>query len=310
MQTEGTYLALARRVLAEGHERLDRTGVGTIGIFCAHMRFDITTSVPLLTTKRVPWKACIQELLWMMRGETDAKVLQRQGVKIWDGNTSREFLDARGLAHYDAGILGPGYGWAMRHFGGQYDPAYADKGAMTPEQADALASCGGVDQLAYVLDLLRNDPYSRRIMMSYWNPTDFDKIALLPCHFACQFYVTPATDSEGDTRPWLSCHLNMRSNDLFLGNPFNLFSYTVLTYILAAKAGMRPKELVWTGGDVHIYSNHVDQMREQLSREPRALPTLVLSEAVKNKDWGDLTIDDFQVVGYNPHPSIAAPMAV
>jgi thymidylate synthase len=302
-QTEQPYIDLARHVLAHGHLRPDRTGVGTIGVFGAQMRFDISKSVPLLTTKRVPWKMCIEELLWFLRGDTDAKVLQRKGIKIWDGNTSREFLDARGLGHYEAGVLGPGYGWAMRHFGGAYDPSLADTSTLSDAQR---ASLGGADQVAYVLDQLRTDPFSRRILMCYWNPCDFDKIALLPCHFACQFYV----DMDGNGVKHLSCHLNMRSNDLFLGNPCNLFGYAVLTYILAAKTGMRPKELVYTGGDVHIYANHVDQMNELFERDMRPLPMLVLDASVKNKDFSEMTIDDFDVVGYFPHPTIAAPMAV
>jgi thymidylate synthase len=307
-RTEEPYLELACRVLLDGRERPDRTGVGTIGLFGAQMRFDIAETVPLLTTKRVPWKTCIEELLWFLRGDTDAKVLQKKGIKIWDGNTSREFLDGRGLTHYDVGVLGPGYGWAMRHFGGTYDPVYADTGNLTPDAAAALANCGGVDQIAYVLDQLRRDPFSRRILMSYWNPRDFDKIALLPCHFACQFYVEPGPEASAPLQ--LSCHLNMRSNDVFLGNPTNIFSYAVLTYILAAKTGMQPKELVWTGGDVHLYKNHLDQIREQLKRPMRPLPKLILSDAVKDKDFADMTIADFELVGYYPHPTIAAPMAV
>lgn len=300
-KTEYPYLNLLREVLAYGKKRGDRTGVGTYSMFGAQMRFDISETVPLLTTKRVPWKTCIEELLWFLRGDTDAKILQRKGIKIWDGNTSRAFLDSRGLSQYNEGILGPGYGWAMRHFGGAYNPAYADS------RANPAPHGTGFDQLEHVLYLLRTDPLSRRIMMCYWNPCDFDKIALVPCHYSVQFYV----EEEGDGKPRsLSCHLVMRSNDLFLGNPLNIFGYAVLTHILAAKTGMRPKELIYTGSDVHIYTNHVDAVIEQLLRDPRPLPRLIMNPAVAEKDWSELVIDDFDIVGYFPHPAISAPMAV
>jgi len=301
-QTEAPYLNLLGLIMATGKERPDRTGVGTIGLFGSQLRFDISESVPLLTTKRVPWKSCIEELLWFLRGDTDAKVLQGKKVKIWDGNTSREFLDARGLTNYNAGILGPGYGWAIRHFGAQYHPLFADKAKLTESDERAI---GGVDQLEYVIDQLQTDPFSRRIMMCYWNPPDFEKIALLPCHFSCQFYV----EEQGGDR-FLSCHFTMRSTDTFLGLSWNLLSYATLTYIIAARVGMKPKDLVYTGGDVHIYKNHVDQVKEQLAREMRPFPKLVLEPSVATKAWKDISVDDFDVVGYFPHAPISAPMAV
>lgn len=297
---EHVYLDLCKDILSGGKLRKDRTDVGTISTFGQQLRFDISDSIPLLTTKRVPWTHCIEELLWFMRGDTDAKILQKRGVKIWDDNTSRKFLDSRGLDNYDEGILGPGYGWQMRFFGAPYSQAFADTNKIDTYKV------GGFDQLQYVVDCLKNDPFSRRIMISYWNPPDFAKTALLPCHYSVQFYVEE--DKLGDR--WLSCHFTMRSNDVFLGNPFNIFSYAVLTYILATKTGMKPKDLVYTGGDVHIYNNHLSQVKEQLKREPRPFPKLKINPNVLYKDFSDLTIQDFQLIGYYPHPAIRAPMAI
>jgi dihydrofolate reductase/thymidylate synthase len=645
---ETKYLDTLREIIASGNSRVDRTGVGTISMFGNQLSFDISQSIPLFTTKRVPWKSCIEELLWFMRGDTDAKILQRKGVHIWDGNTSREFLDSRGLQHYDTGILGPGYGWQWRFFGGKYSQAFADTSKID------RSKIGGFDQLMYVENELRTNPFSRRIMMSYWNPTDFSKTALLPCfpggtlvltnngykpienvlltdklfthkgnwkdiinlqqkqyndemyefklqynsksikatkehpflvkdivkksdktiigysddvywcnaekitkdqvmclpinknciiptfnqiknynqftsenviktitnedewfmmgfymgdgwiskkkgvfsfcinkiddsrfniykkisnilhltykdetekltryiccniswweilkdfghlahnkkipewiqdapkeyiqwfingyiaadgyktekhyehfttvsadlaygfqrlyaklgkilsvsyqkrqntkvieerdtyhmciikndkckyvsnidedymyfnilnidkriedkmvynfevaddnsytvqnisvhncHFTCQFYVT-----ERNGERYLSCHFVMRSNDMFLGNPFNIFSYAVLTYILAMRCDMKPDRLVYSVGDVHIYKNHLEQVAEQLSRSPRPFPKLRLNPEVSKKSIEHITVDDFDIVGYFPHPAIRAPMAV
>lgn len=296
---ENKYLDALRHILSTGNSRDDRTGVGTISSFGHQISFDISNSVPLLTTKRVPWRSCIEELLWFMRGDTDAKILQRRGVKIWDGNTSREFLDSRGLYHYDSGILGPGYGWQWRFFGAKYSQAFADTSNIDTEKI------GGFDQLAYVENLLRTDPFSRRIMMCYWNPPDFSKTALLPCHYTCQFYVT-----ERSGELYLSCHFVMRSNDMFLGNPFNIFSYAVLTYILAIRCNMKPDKLVYSVSDMHIYKNHLEQVAEQLQRDVRPLPKLKLNLDIKNKSISDITVDDFDIIGYFPHPPIRAPMAV
>jgi thymidylate synthase len=296
---EHKYLNLCSKVLMTGNERIDRTQTGTISIFGDQLHFDISKCVPLLTTKRVPWKHCIQELLWFLRGDTDAKILQRQGVKIWDKNTSRDFLDARGLEHFDEGILGAGYGWQMRFFGAKYSQAFSDTSFID------RAQIGGVDQLELIIDALKTDPFSRRIMMCYWNPPDFDKTALLPCHFSCQFYVR----QEGNEK-FLDCHFTMRSNDLFLGNPFNIFSYTTLTYIIAMKCDMKPGRLVYSGGDIHIYKNHIEQVKQQLTRTPRPFPMLKLNESIKYKDFDNISIDDFEVIGYFPHNTIKANMAV
>jgi len=241
----------------------------------------------------------IKELLWIMQGHTDAKVLQRQGVHIWDGNTSREFLDSRNLQHYPEGVLGAGYGWQLRHHGSKYNSDLADVSGINQ-------LIGGFDQLTYVENLLKTDPFSRRIMFSYWNPSDFDKTALIPCHTQCQFYVT-----EERNQRYLSCMYGMRSNDVFLaGGSFNLVFYTVLTYILAKRHNMLPKEIIYTCGDCHIYSNHVHQVKEQLARDPRPFPKLKLDDSLVTKDWSDMSVDDFELIGYFPHPKISAPMAI
>jgi dihydrofolate reductase / thymidylate synthase len=302
--TDDKYLSLCRNVIANGKERPDRTGVGTISTFGQQVIYDISHSLPLLTTKSVPWKHVIEELLWFMRGDTDAKILQDRGLKIWDGNTSREFLDSRGLNYYKEGVLGPGYGWQWRFFGSYYSQSYSDTSKLKLDTILQLKSTG-FDQLEYIENLLKTDPFSRRILMSYWNPPDFHKTALLPCHYSCQFYV-----EEVNNKRILNCHFTMRSNDLFLGHPFNISSYAILTYILALRCNMEPGKLVYTGGDVHIYKNHIDQMNKQLTREPRAEPVLLIDQSIKWKNYNEITINDFDIVGYFPHPMIKADMAI
>lgn len=296
---EHSYLKLAKQILENGNLRVDRTNVGTISLFGKSLTFDISQTIPLLTTKRVPWKHCIEELLWFMRGDTNSKILQRKNIKIWDGNTSREFLDSRNLHHYETGILGPGYGWQWRHFGANYSQSFSDTSNID------TTKIGGFDQLEYIENLLKNDPFSRRILMSYWNPPDFEKTALIPCHFSSQFYV-----EEINGERYLSCLFNMRSNDLFLGNPFNIFSYAVLTYILALRCDMKPHKLIYMGGDIHIYKNHIEQIKKQLNNSPRPFPKLLLNENIKNKKIKDINIDDFEIIGYFPHNSIKAQMAI
>lgn len=299
MTEEYKYMQFMNNILTNGNKRSDRTGTGTISLYGNQMRFDISQTIPLMTTKRVPFKTIVEELLWFCRGDTDAKVLQKKGVKIWDGNTSRDFLDNQGLFHYPEGVLGAGYGFQWRFQGAKYSHSFADT-----SQCDT-SLIGGFDQLKYVEDLLEKDPFSRRIVISAWNPSDFDKTALVPCHILIQFYV-----EEIDGEKHLSCQFYMRSNDVFLANVFNVVSYSVLTHILAKRHNMKPKEIVYTCGDSHIYSNHVTQAMEQLERNPRPFPTVVVSDSVKHKDWSEMTTDDFELVGYFPYPAIKAPMAV
>jgi thymidylate synthase/dihydrofolate reductase len=300
---EHKYLNFMRDILRNGNTRDDRTGTGTISVFGRSMRFDISKSIPLLTTKRVPFKMVLEELLWFCRGDTDSKILQEKGIHIWDGNTSREFLDGRGLTLYPEGVLGAGYGWQYRFSGARYHPDYADTSKLTPELRDNI---GGFDQLNYVEHLLKTDPMSRRIMICIWNPIDFEKTALVPCHFCIMFYVK--IDSGGDKI--LNAQFVMRSNDVLLGNPFNIASYATLVHILAKRCGMKPGELIYTGNDVHIYSNHLDAVTTQLSRETRPLPTISVSDNVIDNDWSMISVNDVKLIGYFPHPGIKAKMAI
>lgn len=300
---DAEYLTLLRHVMENGKSRPDRTGTGTLSVFAPDpLRFDISETMPLLTTKRVGWKGVIKELLWFLRGDTDAKILQEQNVRIWDGNTSREFLDSRGLS-YETGVLGPGYGWQFRNFGAPYDEKFADMRNMTPEDKERL---GGTDQIAYVEKLLKEDPFSRRIYINLWNAHDLDKMALTPCHVSINFYVDVTDDGQKN----LSGHVYIRSNDLFLGNPYNIFSYSVFIAILALRNGMKPGQLIVSLGDAHIYKDHLEQVHKQLQREAFPAPKLVLSERLKEIDWSDMTIDDFKVMDYKSHPTLYAKMSV
>jgi thymidylate synthase len=262
------YLDLLRKVLEEGERRPDRTGVGTIGLFGAQLRFDLGKNFPVITTKFVSLKSVIHELLWFISGDTNVKYLQNNGVKIWN-----EWAD-------EDGNLGRVYGAQWRSW----------------------RSCGGepIDQLAMVVDGIKNNPFSRRHIVSAWNPGEIDKMALPPCHALFQFYVS--TDGG------LSCQLYQRSADMFLGVPFNISSYSLLTALVAHVCGLRPREFVHTFGDLHIYTNHVDQVREQLSREPLPLPTLKLNENIAA--IVDFRYDDIEVIGYEHCPAIKAPIAV
>lgn len=288
------YNILCRQVLQGGEERNDRTNVGTVSKFGQHLSFDLQCGFPLLTSKTIPWKHVIEELLWFMRGDTDARILEQRGVKIWKGNTSREFLDSRGLYQFKEGILGKGYGWQFRFFGAKYVQGFADTKFGTPKD--------GFDQLEYVINEIKTNPDSRRILMCYWNPCDFDEVALPPCHYSCQFYVR---DDK-----YLDCLFNMRSTDVALGLPFNIASYAAFTHIIAKKCDLEPGQLVYNGGDVHIYKNHVEGITTQLTRTAKASPKLIVSDVVRDKDIRDITIDDFTLVGYFPMPTIKMEMAV
>jgi thymidylate synthase len=292
---DDVYLGLLNDIMSYGHSRDDRTGTGTLSVFGKQVRFDISESVPLLTTKFVPWKMVIKELLWFMQGNTDANVLRSQGVNIWNGNTTREFLDKRGLSTYQEGDIGPMYGFQWRHYGAEYTGSGTDYTGK------------GIDQLQNVMDLLKNDPYSRRILMTTVNVNDLEKGCLHPCHgIVVQFYVNE--DSNGNKH--LSCHMYQRSVDTFLGLTWNIFSYAVLTYILAKKLGMKPKELVISTGDTHLYKDHVEQANVQLGRTSYPAPKLAVHESVVNKPFEDITIDDFDLIGYFHHPAIKAKMSI
>jgi thymidylate synthase len=311
---EYNYLNLLEKIIISGQKRIDRTGAGTLSIFAPDpLRFNISQSVPLLTTKKMAWKTVIKELLWFLRGDTDAKILQKQNVHIWDKNTDRSFLDSRGLDYPD-GVLGPGYGWSWRFFGAEYSPDFSDTSKVD------TSVIGGFDQIKFIENELKTNPFSRRIYLNAWNPGVLDIVALPPCHIAVQFYAEQVQDvtvgnvgvgadgvgSVGAMR--LSAHLYMRSNDMFLGNPFNIFSYAVLTYIIAKKCGMTPHELVVSFGDAHIYLNHIDQVKTQLQRKPYNFPQLKLDDSIIHKDYKDITIDDFTLIDYKSLPGIKADM--
>lgn len=295
---EQQYLALLSKILNNGSERTDRTGVGTLSLFGERLECNLADGFPLLTTKRVPFSHVAKELLWFIRGQTDAGVLDRDGVKIWNANSSAEFLAARGLS-YAPGDIGPGYGFQWRHFGAKYTNCGADYTGQ------------GVDQLARLVDGLKTDPYSRRHYITAWNPAQIDAMALPPCHLSAQFYVSGAEGAggRGGGPARLCCQLYQRSADAFLGLPWNIASYALLTHIIAALVGLQPGELILCLGDVHVYKNHLDAVKTQLARTPAALPTVSVGLGTAN------TIDDIDeqkisLTGYSPATAIAAPMAV
>jgi thymidylate synthase len=261
------YLDLLQRVLDDGVERTDRTGVGTLGVFGHQYRVDLSEGFPLLTTKRIHVPSVVHELLWFLHGDTNVAYLNDNGVTIWDEWAGPD------------GDLGPIYGHQWRSW-----PA--------PDGST-------IDQLALVVDQIRTNPHSRRHVVSAWNVADLDRMALPPCHCLFQFFVA-------DGR--LSCQLYQRSADVFLGVPFNLASYALLTVLVAAATDLEPGDFVHTFGDTHLYLNHVEQARLQLEREPRPLPTLVLARPVE--DLFAIDADDILIEGYDPHPRIAAPIAV
>jgi thymidylate synthase len=302
--TDHVYLNLAKSVLDNGRGREDRTGVGTISTFGNQLRFNLSEGViPILTTKRIAWRSCLKELLWFLRGDTDAKILQKSGVHIWDGNSSREFLDKHGLDYPD-GVIGAGYGWQMRFFGAEYDHLLSD----TSSRYFNRSEVGGVDQIEWIVSQLRQNPDSRRIVMSYWNPPDLDKVALPPCHYSCVFNTHVEAGLESVRK--LSCHMVMRSTDVFLGLPFNILSYALLTCIIAKRVDMEPHTLVISLSDTHIYKNHIDQIKLQLKKQPLANAMIVINDRIKDIPIEEISIDDFQLIGYFPHPTISGVMAV
>lgn len=282
---EREYLKLGAKILEHGSVKEDRTGTGTISLFSETLKFDISESIPILTTKKVAWKSAITEMLFFLSGKSDTKELEKKGINIWKGNTSREFLDKRGLFDIPAGTLSFGYGHQIRHFGSD------------------INGKGGFDQLSYITDLIQNDPNSRRILWNLWSLKDLEKQTLCCCHLYFQVYINTETRS-------LSGHVTLRSNDYFLGNPFNIVGYCMLIYILALKYNYKPGTLSISMIDVHIYRNHIEQMKLQLTRSIRSAPVLKLNPEIKNKDWSDISINDFELIGYYNHPSIKGKMAI
>ena len=303
------YHDLLRLVLESGGDRTDRTGTGTLSVFGAQTRFDLRADgpgFPLLTTKKLHIKSIIYELLWFLRGETNVRWLQQHGVTIWN-----EWADK------ETGELGPVYGKQWRHWvkrsrrpkfsdSERDEPTLFDVNEFETESVAAISTGArirsgewGIDQIQEVIKQIKDNPDSRRLIVSAWNVADIDSMALPPCHVLFQFYV-----NDGE----LSCQLYQRSADLFLGVPFNIASYSLLTMMVAQVVDLAPGDFVHTFGDLHLYKNHLDQAREQLSRECRPLPRLKLNPAIKNIHG--FNFEDFQLAGYDPHPSIKAPIAV
>ncbi|OCG19775.1 thymidylate synthase [Gilliamella sp. App4-10] len=261
------YLALMQKILEEGTPKPDRTGTGTLSIFGHQMRFHLQEGFPLVTTKRCHLRSIIHELLWFLKGDTNVKHLQDNKVTIWN-----EWADGNG-------DLGPVYGKQWRAWG--------------------AADGRQIDQISQLIGQIKNDPDSRRMIVSAWNVGELDQMALAPCHAFFQFYVANGK---------LSCQLYQRSCDVFLGLPFNIASYSLLVHMIAQQCELQVGDFVWTGGDTHLYSNHMEQAHLQLSREPKALPKLAIKR--KPPTIFDYEFDDFEIVGYDPHPAIKAPVAI
>ena len=282
-KNEQAYLDLLHLVLTEGTEKGDRTGTGTLSHFGAQLRFNLADGFPLLTTKKVHFKSIVYELFWFLSGSTHVDYLQANGVRIWN-----EWSTAEQTARFNrpAGDLGPVYGHQWRNYGAS-------------QREDGSYNNDGVDQITQVIEQIRTNPNSRRLIVSGWNPGEADQVALPPCHTLFQFFVA---DNK------LSCQLYQRSADLFLGVPFNIASYALLTHMVAQVCGLEVGEFIWTGGDCHIYQNHREQVELQLTRELYKLPTLTLNPDVK--DIFAFKYEDISVDGYESHPAIKAKVAV
>lgn len=288
MHQEEQYLDLIRNILDNGTWEEGRNG-RTKSIFGNMMRFSLSDNkIPILTTKKTAWKTCLKELLWFIRGNTDNQILQEQGVHIWDGNTTREFLDSRGLHHYREGLIGPGYGFQWRQFNAEYNA----------ETGSGIEN--GIDQLQQIIDALKDPAQrtSRRLIMTAWNPLQLNQMALPPCHILCQFNV-----HDGNK---LSCSLYQRSCDVGLGVSFNIASYSFLTHLLAVHCGLVAHEFVYFMGNCHIYEDHVEPLKEVLNRKPFPFPTLLIKETREN--ISDYLVDDFAIDEYKSHDVIKMKM--
>lgn len=277
------YLDLLQRILDEGQPRDDRTGTGTLSVFGHQMRFDLAAGFPLLTTKKLHYRSIIHELLWFLSGSTQVAALQEAGVRIWNDWATAEQCARFGRA---AGDLGPVYGHQWRNFGATRDE-------------DGRYRADGVDQIAGLIEEIRHNPSSRRLIVSGWNPQEADQVALPPCHTLFQFYVAEGT---------LSCQLYQRSGDVFLGVPFNIASYSLLCHMVAQVCGLQPGSFVHTLGDAHLYRNHLDQARLQLTRSPRPLPHLMLDPQIT--DLFAFRYEHITISDYDPHPHIKAAVSV
>ena len=289
MNNEKVYLDALKDILENGDIRKTRNS-NTISKFSIKLDFDIREFFPLMTTKKVFWKGIVEELLWFIKGDTNSKHLEEKKVNIWKDNSTREFLDKSGLERYDEGTCGPIYGFQWRHFNADYFGA------------DYNYSGTGVDQLQNCIDLIKNDPFSRRIFMSAWNPEQMDQMCLPPCHVSYQFYVNINKNNEKE----LNCMMYQRSGDMFLGVPFNIASTSLLVYMIANMTNTKPGFVNIVIGDAHIYEEHIDAVKEQLSRNPYEAPQLVMMTTVGNIN--NYKNDDFTLINYTFHPAIKAKM--
>lgn len=280
-----TYLNLMQHVLEHGHVKTDRTGTGTRSVFGWQMRFDLEQGFPVLTTKKLHLRSIIHELLWFLQGSTNIAYLKENGVSIWD-----DWAD-------ENGELGPVYGKQWRRWE-----------TVVPGKDGAPPTIRTIDQITQLVEGLKKNPDSRRHLVCAWNPGEVDRMALPPCHALFQFYVAPPAPGDADQRPRLSCQLYQRSADIFLGVPFNIASYALLTLMIAQVCDYRPGEFIHTLGDAHLYSNHLEQAKLQLTRDTRPLPVMRLNPEAK--DLFAFRFEDFTLEGYDPHPHIPAPVAV
>lgn len=278
------YLELVQEVLEKGQKVNDRTGVGTLSLFARTLTFDLAEGFPLLTTKKMFWRGVVEELLWFISGSPDVSKLQEKGIKIWDAN-----MESRGA-------IGPIYGFQWRHFGAKYVDDKTDYSGQ------------GVDQLQGVIDELKRNPASRRLVISAWNPLDIPQMCLPPCHVLTQFYTRASHDGD-NAIPKLDLMFYQRSADIGLGLPFNIASYALLNMIVAAVCGLQPGTLTCVLGDAHVYLNHVDGLNEQLGREPRPLPKVTIN-LPDGATIDDVRAEHIELSGYDPHPAIKLDMAV
>lgn len=289
---EKNYLHLIKKIIETGDIRQTRNSI-TKSIFGEKLEFDISNSIPFITTKKLAWKTVIKELLWFISGSTDNSKLTEQNVTIWNGNATREFMDNSGFVNREVNDLGPIYGHQWRHFNAEYKDHKTDY------------TNSGIDQINNVLHLLKTDPMSRRILFSAWNPSQIDSMNLPPCHILAQFYVSVNKDTHEKE---LSCQMYQRSADVGLGLPFNIASYAVLTYMFAKLTNMKPKKLIIIMGDAHIYQDHEIKLIEQITREPHPFPHLLINPNKIYTNINDFTIDDFNTDNYSYYEPIKMSM--
>lgn len=291
---EYQYLKALNKTLESGDLKPDRTGVGTLSTFGVNFKFDIRSTIPIITTKQVWLEGVIRELLFFISGETDTKILERDGVNIWKGNTDKKYLEKIGL-NYEEGVMGPCYPHQLRHYGAEY---------LGPHESYENQ---GIDQLQNIIESIKRDPHSRRLIINYWNPQQLKEMALPPCHIIVQFNIV---FDKTDATKYLDCSVYQRSMDAFLGCPFNIASYAILTHMIAFLTELKPRRLIYNIGDFHIYKNHIEQVKRQIIRTPRPFPTLTFRRQSEIKSIDDFTLNDFMIEGYEPCSKIKAELNI